>query len=755
MPAAIGTSSPPADEFAAGGALAAGGTDELPDAPLWLFDPTVECPAGAEALRGKLGPRPKRVRVLDPGPRPKGVRVLDPDADFVTQQVDGIGWESWIDGDPRVEILGADGRCGCDVFHWRGASQRVSGILHDGCEHRYGVHVLSGTLIGECGWEHGSRAQFAAFLRGVTEAEALTALGIRRVRLDVITPDTLRGYADDAAAAGDSVKAASWRDTADRMQEWMDRDTTAAGAAGEPTAGGSVMGVPATVAGVGPAQGVAAAGVNVGADVMDSDQLRLLRIAGHMPPPAAPLPVARRLVELLWTAESGCMTLRRWRGEWIAHTGTRWCTISREQLRQAVYVALEAATVAPDPEPAVLGAPAEPQGWNPTESRVDKVLDALTAAVLMPDSVEPDRSGRVAVSNGILDLATRTLTRHTPAHFSFTCLPYPYDCAPTEPVALLAFLRSLWPDDPDSIALIQEWLGYMVSGETRRQKALLLIGPPRSGKGTILWLIKRLVGAANAAAPTLAALCSNFGLQPLIGKSVALVGDARLSGSTSTTTLVERLLSIIGEDELQVDRKYRDPWTGRIGARITIASNELPRFADASAAVVSRLVVAEMTESFLGREDHGLKDRLAAELPAILGWALDGLDRLNRNGHFTRPAAAGDTEQALEDLASPTKAFLRECTAARPGLSAVKHDVFQRWQRWCDANGHHPGSAAWFARNLKSCGVASGKEPTGERRPLFIGIALLPPTAAAGQAVPQAGGFRGPQPVVFPIRPAG
>ena len=53
---------------------------------------------------------------------------------------------------------------------------------------------------------------------------------------------------------------------------------------------------------------------------------------------------------------------------------------------------------------------------------------------------------------------------------------------------------------------------------------------------------------------------------------------------------VERLLSISGEDTLTIDRKYRDPWTGRLPTRFMILTNELPRFTDSSGALASRFV---------------------------------------------------------------------------------------------------------------------------------------------------------------------
>jgi putative DNA primase/helicase len=75
---------------------------------------------------------------------------------------------------------------------------------------------------------------------------------------------------------------------------------------------------------------------------------------------------------------------------------------------------------------------------------------------------------------------------------------------------------------------LQELFGYCLTGDTSQQKAFLIVGPPRSGKGTIAKVLKRLVGTDNAVNPTLTSLSTNFGIAPLIGKRIAIISDARL-----------------------------------------------------------------------------------------------------------------------------------------------------------------------------------------------------------------------------------
>ena len=238
-----------------------------------------------------------------------------------------------------------------------------------------------------------------------------------------------------------------------------------------------------------------------------------------------------------------------------------------------------------------------------------------------------------------------------------------------------------------------------------------------------------LLGQHNVAAPTLASLTSNFGLSPLIGKPLAVVSDARLSTKADSLIAVERLLSISGEDTLTIDRKYRDPWTGRLPTRFLILSNELPRLRDSSGALASRFVLLTLRRSFYDMEDVTLTATLLAEAPAIFNWALAGLDRLLKRGHFVRPAASEDAIRHLEDLGSPISAFVRDRCDIGADHSVDKQVLYAAWKRWCDDTGLRPGSATVFGRDLLAAIplVGTSRPRDGdERRNVYVGIRLKP-----------------------------
>ena len=221
----------------------------------------------------------------------------------------------------------------------------------------------------------------------------------------------------------------------------------------------------------------------------------------------------------------------------------------------------------------------------------------------------------MACRNGLLHLPKRRLYPHSPAFFTVNAVDYDYDMSAKAPAEWLRLLEVLWPHDAEAIATLQEMFGLLLTGDTRQQKAFLIVGPKRSGKGTIARLLTALLGADNVAGPTLSGLGQNFGLAPLIGKPLAIISDARLSGRADQQIIAERLLAITGEDALTIDRKYQAAWTGRLPTRFLILTNELPRLADASGALASRFVVLTLRQSFYGKEDQGLTERLLKNCP--------------------------------------------------------------------------------------------------------------------------------------------
>jgi putative DNA primase/helicase len=396
-----------------------------------------------------------------------------------------------------------------------------------------------------------------------------------------------------------------------------------------------------------------------------------------------------------------------------------------------------------------IGGEGEPPRVKPvTCSLTANVVEAVAGMTLLPAhldepcwvGVQPpaDVCGLIACRNTLVDVHAWVEARDcqyplTPRFFNLTALPFDFDPNPPPPSRWFDFLGQLWGDDHRAIETLQEWFGYVLSADTSQHKIFFLLGPPRSGKGTIARILTALLGNRNVCGPTLASFAQPFGLQPLLGKRLAFVSDARITGATDTGILNERLLSISGEDSLSVPRKYLSPVEGKLPTRIMVISNELPRLKDASGALASRFILTRLTRSFLGQEDTALTAKLMEELPSILRWAADGRARLTQRGCFQQPDSGRAAVREMDELCSPVRAFVKEKCVLEEKAQVQVRQLFQMWDDWRKGGGARDGGLAeMFFRDLHaaypSLDVRQRRLGARQRVRVYVGIRLRLPT---------------------------
>ena len=382
------------------------------------------------------------------------------------------------------------------------------------------------------------------------------------------------------------------------------------------------------------------------------------------------------------------------------------------------------------------------EAFKPEQRDVSNVLSALKAVCEIPSEVSPpawlpgvpDALAKVppsqilAVANGLLHVSTGTLYPATPAYFGMSISDVEFDPAAGHPYQWHKFLEDVFGEDHEGRDTLQEWFGYCLTPDTSLQKALLMLGPPRSGKGTIGKITRALLGDASVASLTVANLWETFGLQSLIGIPLAIMPDARFSKRADPATVAERLLSISGQDAVSINRKFLGAWMGQLPTRFMILTNELPYMKDSSGALVERFIVLKLTISFLGREDPMLFERLRGELSGILNWAVEGYRRLRLRGRFQQPELSADTIRAMKEISSTVGVFIEEHCLLGKNLSVAKQKLYDAWVLWCAENGHKPGSQQGFGRELRAAfpDVGDSRPRGGQRQRLYTGIGLAP-----------------------------
>ena len=348
----------------------------------------------------------------------------------------------------------------------------------------------------------------------------------------------------------------------------------------------------------------------------------------------APYEVARRFV-LDRFHLNGIPTLRWWNAEWRKWTGTHYAAMEEDALRAEIYQFLAKANYGK---------------FDPAPKHVNAVVDAIKAWVMLPAECEVGgwlgegaapwgTEPIICCKNGVLRLSDGEKWEHDPRLFALNVIETEYKPEAEAP-RWAQFLEELWGADDATRDALQEFFGLVLTDETRFQKGFILVGPARSGKGTIARVLMHLLGRANFCGPSLGQLSQTFGMQGLIGKKLAVVPDARLDNRANRSVITEKLLSIIGEDVQDINRKNKPYWSGILRLRLMILSNELPDFKDDTGVIATRFVILQTQVSFLGREDTDLEAKLCAELSGILNWALVGWQRLAERRKFAPPGLA-------------------------------------------------------------------------------------------------------------------
>lgn len=352
----------------------------------------------------------------------------------------------------------------------------------------------------------------------------------------------------------------------------------------------------------------------------------------------------------------------------------------------------------------------EPEAMRPAPNSVAALVDATKAVAHRPadtytppcwiarEADDPDPMDLLAVRNGLLRVSTGEMMDPTPRFFTLNCSDVAFDPKATCPVWEQT-LKEVFDGDSRT-ALLQQVMGYLLTADTAQQKMFLFVGPPRSTKGTVMRVVKQLVGPANYGTLMPNHLNnSTFSLQPLIGRTVAAIPDLRL-GNKYDASLVQVLLNISGEDDIPIDRKNKLHWIGKLSARVVAAANDLPTFRENSAALANRFVVVRFTKSYLNREDLDLGNKLAAEMSGILNWALDGLRSLRRTGRFDLPDSAKQAVLEMFGAGNTIAQFVMERCELGADKQVSNDHLRAAYQRWCVVQDLKSESPVWFGRKL-------------------------------------------------------
>lgn len=292
----------------------------------------------------------------------------------------------------------------------------------------------------------------------------------------------------------------------------------------------------------------------------------------------------------------------------------------------------------------------------------------------------------VNLLNGMLDMNTLKLCSHDSAYYSTVQIPIAYDdnakCERFE-----KFVDEVMESDMERMQVLQELVGYILSSSMVIQKGFFLFGEGSNGKSLLLDLVTMLVGRENVSNLSLQDLENPFQRASLIGKAVNIATENEINPKGFNSQYFK---AVISGDGIQVDRKHKDPVNISPTCKFIFAVNNLPYSPDRSHGLYRRIFILPFNRRFDGKEaDKYLKQKLIAELPGILNWALAGLKRLTeQNFEFTQSAVIAEASNRYKQEQNPMLNFMEEILEKTgPGDRISRTSVIDAYQIWCRRNG--------------------------------------------------------------------
>lgn len=308
------------------------------------------------------------------------------------------------------------------------------------------------------------------------------------------------------------------------------------------------------------------------------------------------------------------------------------------------------------------------------------------------------RDGIINVNNGVIDVATGELLPHSYKYFFKYCAPVNFNkgssCSRWE-----RFLLDVFENNIELVDLAQRIFGYiLIGGKPFLHRAFVLYGSGRNGKSTFLDVLRAVIGSESYATVSLAKLDKEFSIVNLDGKLANIVEE------TPTDEInAEIFKNLVGGGEIQAAHKGFDEYKFRNNSRFVFACNEMPIFKDRSAGLEERLVFLPFNRFFKENErDTEITEKLLAELPGILNWAVEGAKMVLKDRKLP---IYQTTQQAKEVYRLETDAlyawFIDEIEVCNSFETISTKEAYRKYKEDCSENGNRPYSKDKFFKRLR------------------------------------------------------
>ncbi|MEH7126007.1 phage/plasmid primase, P4 family [Bacillus sp. JJ1773] len=370
--------------------------------------------------------------------------------------------------------------------------------------------------------------------------------------------------------------------------------------------------------------------------------------------------------------------------------------------------------------------------WAQSSEKSSVFLNSIARSeAMLPISQEDLNKDRYKLNclNGVVDLRTGELLPHDRKMYMTKNTHIEYhkksDC-PT----WLNFLESIMKDEQgnvkqDLIDFLQKAIGYTLTGDTSEQVAFFLWGTGRNGKSTFINIVKEILGdyGKQTNSDTFTSKMNDNG----INNDVARLHGARFVSAVESEDgqkLSESLIKQLTGGEPITARFLRKEFFEFLPEfKIFFTTNHKPIVKGDDEGIWRRIRLIPFTHTIPKDEvDKQLPEKLRAELPGILKWAVEGCMKWQQGGLGEPDEVKAATDEYKEEMDLLSN-FLDECCVMLNEAKVAVNDIHKEYMKWAEENGEYPMKQRAFSNRLQMKGFSKRKS-TGNRT-FFFGIGLI------------------------------
>jgi putative DNA primase/helicase len=227
-------------------------------------------------------------------------------------------------------------------------------------------------------------------------------------------------------------------------------------------------------------------------------------------------------------------------------------------------------------------------------------------------------------------------------------------------------------------------LGYSLTGDCREECFFVTWGEGGNGKGTVMNTVAWVIGEYADDLPFSALEMRDRSSIP--ADIAKLVGKRFVTASESGEAMQlneARIKALTGRDPITARLLHKNFFTFQPVAKFWLATNAKPVVRDDSDGFWRRVHLIPFTQSFAGRADQTLKDRLRDEAGGILAWLVRGALAWQRDGLNPPQVVRAATDEYRRE-SEPLTPFIQACCVVTPKARVQASHLFGAYRTWCD-----------------------------------------------------------------------